>query len=1086
MASIKELKERKAKIEASLNDAKNKAPKASADLAQAIKKEHPEIAPIVDEVQKGKIITRSQVMSFLDKKHQGWDQEARDRDFNRIWDIFEPLAQAKAQEEKSTTPINETPEVKKYQDELKDIDTQIGKMTKDIKEEKPKPDVTKPAARIQTFDERAGELINKKGLSDHNKESLKQTIDYLSGKGDIKKNDDNDKAFNKNLETLAKSPAFNDAEKRELLDLPKLAKLDPRQYEEHQFKTRMDSLKDQLGDLYKKQNAAEDPAEYTKPIAEIRKTYDDLAAHRKESAGQLLEEELSKPEDTRDSSVIVDARQIEADADKYLRDAEVTRARANENEEFEKWKANKPQEKSIKDLQGEKTKAFPEGLPEGLTEAQALGVEGKPLYYSETLRNLIERAKHESQKPFQPYLDERIAPESAEEKAASDILKKLIGPESYKHGRDKLRDLAGLKTDTEEANLNAGLTEAKTKTTPDNLKEYTNPYNTSILELIKRRKQENYDENIKPKIKNQFIGSGAYLTGKRLEKQRNAERDFQRELADIETKFMFQANDKAAETASSDKTRYLNFLLEKANVGNERLQQESNIAQQVSGLEKTLHDNQALDLTQLRDIGEKERSREQAEKELKYKDYLRQQDYEATNLDRLNRLMNQHNLDTFTASNTVLPPEPDNRVSPAQRLAGIATQVMAMRGSEKQPFAKGGIVQHKAGGGLIDQVRDEYIQNLLQQGQQAPRQKNPWLDYLGSIGSTLASSNNPDPLAALGEGSSMGYGAFRETQAANENARLTGIQQGQAGRKSILNLLQDETKQQREAERFNLEKSDQALNQRYKEAQIEEILSKTNKNKASISPTGKRKITAGQQSQYSKILEELDVKANAAKELLTVADNLEKEYDKYNAEASWLNKPGGKLSRYASGLQPLLASETEQNIADTIDADNSVMLRAVRKTMHGEGGIGEGENKDIKTGLPTRNKSPAAVKSILKKQKLLASETLAKQAFIDAWAEANGGDILGAEGAFTGFWHNNEGHLIDGNNHFIEESIPEIQEYVLGLLNKTLDEIPATVNPEASDVMNQPIDKNKAIELLKMRAGRGDAKAKQALKAMGG
>jgi hypothetical protein len=453
--------------------------------------------------------------------------------------------------------------------------------------------------------------------------------------------------------------------------------------------------------------------------------------------------------------------------------------KANINPKTGKQYTEEERKKALEEMIGNKQE-FP-----GAT-ANDLKFEGKPIFYSNLLKNIALRtAQLTSPEKTYPYYNEpRIAKPSKEETIAYDLLtQNLLKPEYKETYKDTLDDLQKLKEQSPSKNLSEADEIAAKKTTNENIEDYVNPKTNSVLDLIQKRALRNFNENIMPKVSAPFISRGSFNTGARAEAQARARRDLMEGLMDTETQYLASAYDKARDTASADKKTYLNYKLSKAGLEGEEILRKGKIAEDTSKLMDSYHKNKLLDMEALRTIGQNQRDVKQRELDLQHEEFKNQVDYPLRQVDILNKMIHQLPVDSLTGHTSRTVPTKNEQVSPWQTGAGVLGQMASMNMMNK---AEGGIIQRHADGGMIDKMKDQYLQDLMTRAQNTSnRAQNPWAHYMLGLSNSLASSKNPNVMGALGEASTHGVGQFMNAREYN-----AGLEDQNLGfKKSIIDYL---------------------------------------------------------------------------------------------------------------------------------------------------------------------------------------------------------------------------------------------------------------------------------------------------------
>jgi hypothetical protein len=450
-----------------------------------------------------------------------------------------------------------------------------------------------------------------------------------------------------------------------------------------------------------------------------------------------------------------------------------------------------------------------------------LTFQGRPIWYNNLLQDIAIRTAQltSSEKPYPYYLKPRIAKQSKEEKIAYDLLaNNLLNPEYKETAERTIEDLEQLKQESPTQNLADADKRAIERTTNENIEQYVNPKTNSVLDLIQKRALRNFEENIMPKVSAPFIARGSFNTGARTEAQARARRDLMENIMDQETQFLANAYDQARKTASEDKRTYLNYTLSKAGIEGEEILRKGKIAEDINKLMDTEHRNKLLDMEALRTIGENQRNVKQRELDLQYEEFKNQADYPLRQINILNSMIHQLPVESITGQSSRLVPNVPTKteqVSPWQTGAGIIGQMAAMNMMNK---AEGGIIQNHANGDMISKMKDQYLEDLMARAQNPQsRAQNPWAHYMLGISNSLASSQNPNVISAIGEGSTHGANQFMNVVQHNKALEDQNLQ----FKKSIIDYL-DQAEARKQEKILNELKMQQILASLTPREEIEE------------------------------------------------------------------------------------------------------------------------------------------------------------------------------------------------------------------------------------------------------------------------
>ncbi|MCL4418192.1 MAG: hypothetical protein M1365_16150, partial [Actinobacteria bacterium] len=498
---------------------------------------------------------------------------------------------------------------------------------------------------------------------------------------------------------------------------------------------------------------------------------------------------------------LIEYRDIIDKIDKENLEIDIKTRKAKAQEEIEKANINP---KTGKQFTEEERKAALEAMfnsKEGYPPAEMdnLIFAGKPVWYNNLNKHIAIRAAQElsPEKPYPYYTKPRIAQPSKEETIAYDLLSKnLLKPEYEESFKTTLKNLQDLQEKSPSKNLSTADERAEEKTTNENIENYVNPKTNSVLDLIQKRAMRNFNENIMPKVSAPFIARGSFNTGARAEAQARARRDLMEGLMDSETQYLASAYDKARDTASADKRTYLNYKLAKAELESDEILKKGKVAEDTSKLMDTYHKNKLLDMEALRTVGQSRRDVEQRKLDLEHQEFENEKNYPIRQLDILSKMTHQLPVESIIgkSSSTANAPTRNEQVSPWAQGANIAGSILAANMMNK---AEGGMIQRHARGGMIDKMKDQYLQDLMTRAQNTGgNTQNPWAHYLMGLSSKLGTSS--DVMQDLVKGSSQGLSQFMHAKEYNKGLE----DQNLAFKKSIIDYL-DQADERKMANRLN-------------------------------------------------------------------------------------------------------------------------------------------------------------------------------------------------------------------------------------------------------------------------------------------
>ena len=645
-----------------------------------------------------------------------------------------------------------------------------------------------------------------------------------------------------------------------------------------------------------------------------------------------------------------------------------------------------------------------EGYP--TADIDHLTFAGKPVWYNNFVKNIaIRTAKLTNPEKSYPYYNKpRIAKSSKEEDIAYDLLSKnLLEPEYKETFKQTIEDLEDLKTESPTQNLSDADKRAKEKTTNENIEDYVNPKTNSVLDLIQKRALRNFKENIMPKVSAPFIARGSFNTGARAEAQARARRDLMEGLMDSETQFLANAYDKARETASTDKKTYLNYKLSKAGLENDEIIRKGKIAEDINKLLDTNHKNKLLDMEALRTVGQNRRDVEQQDLNLKYEEFKNQEDYPLRQVDILNKMVHQLPVGSILGetSNKSSPPTRNEQVSSWQPGAGLFGQMAAMNMMNK---AEGGMIQRHANGGMIDKMKDQYLQDLMTRAQNTGgNTQNPWAHYMLGLSNSLASSRNPDVISALGEGSTKGVGQFMHAKEYNK-----GLEDQNLGfKKSIIDYL-DQADERKMANRLNKAKINYYNNRGNNKA--------SGVQKSVVPPTVQRFNAS--------VLDEKAKEAKMANTENMLIKQSKEALKKLEENTNSFTGPGSFASKLVEGLSVGEVYPLENLYSEKAQRGFQGMRKAASLLEQNRKGKTDAERATIREGLPKSTILADTNRDVYSTKGMENINRELNNAFYIEWFKQTGGRLEGAEMAYNEFIRDKELLKNGKPNYEIMKEIP--------------------------------------------------------------
>lgn len=409
------------------------------------------------------------------------------------------------------------------------------------------------------------------------------------------------------------------------------------------------------------------------------------------------------------------------------------------------------------------------------------------------LKKLMETAVKRHNEKYIPYKGERIAGlhsgQTRAIKEAQDLLDDADYKSLYGSAKDNIKEAGGASTKAAfKSNIDTGVSNALSTDILDN---YMNPYVALVADKLQKRSKDHLLNDVLPQINNNFIGRGAYNSGKREKFNLKAIHEQQDSLNEALSKVLAGGYEQAVKGAEGHRSRHLtaaNIIGAAETADLERKLQSGKTLEDLNTREQ---ENRIRNIDFMNSKAAQVQAKEQNTLNTLHQDFLRQQRYPDEQLGRLSEII--RGLSPTDRSKFESEPQIPNP-SPYTQLGGLAANIygLSQMGGGK---AEGGRIGYDSGGLVSEDygVRDSTsnIMNQIESMKQRARkleasQSHPMWGYLAALGSGIASSKNPNVAGAIGEaipGATQGYMNIKEQNRLNEeqaeNIRI-GIEQSKA------------------------------------------------------------------------------------------------------------------------------------------------------------------------------------------------------------------------------------------------------------------------------------------------------------------
>ena len=271
---------------------------------------------------------------------------------------------------------------------------------------------------------------------------------------------------------------------------------------------------------------------------------------------------------------------------------------------------------------------------------------------------------------FTPYAGQTLADVSADQLAAQEAIRGLVGTQvpGFAEARDLVRK------------------QVTDKPTAEALEPYMSPYQQAVVDIEKRKAEEQFERDILPKVRQAQIGAGAFggTRGTMLEAQ--ALSDQARLQSDIQARGSQQAYRDAQQAFQQQKQR------------------EAMAAQGLTGLTTGEYSARLGEVRPVEAIGRETQQREQALLDEAYKRFLQERGFPEQQLGKYQSIVSQVPIQTGSVTYSPQQFQP----SPIAQALGVGTGIANIYGAFSNPSTynpiqsskEGGLIERAGGGGL--------------------------------------------------------------------------------------------------------------------------------------------------------------------------------------------------------------------------------------------------------------------------------------------------------------------------------------------------------------------------------------------------
>lgn len=294
-----------------------------------------------------------------------------------------------------------------------------------------------------------------------------------------------------------------------------------------------------------------------------------------------------------------------------------------------------------------------QGAPPASVKTYGVSAKDTPAWYSDYTQGLIAKANAIAAEPYQQYQYPRIAGFNDTQNQAF-----KMGTEAATSYQPAL-DMAGqsIAASTQGTGLDAASPyfAQASKTIPQGIGEYMNPYTDKVVNRIGDLAQRQLSENIIPTIQNQFIGGGSFGGSRSGEALAKGMRDLQESTLAQQTQAMQQGYTQAGQQFAADQTRLAQLGQASGALTAQDLNRQLEAGKQyqsLGSLEQGLGLNAAA---AMEGIGGQQQMLDQRSLDLAYQDFVAQRDRPQEMIGFLNQAVRGLEMPTRTSTESYGP-----------------------------------------------------------------------------------------------------------------------------------------------------------------------------------------------------------------------------------------------------------------------------------------------------------------------------------------------------------------------------------------------------------------------------------------------
>lgn len=278
-----------------------------------------------------------------------------------------------------------------------------------------------------------------------------------------------------------------------------------------------------------------------------------------------------------------------------------------------------------------------DGKPPTSVTTYGSTTENLPQWMSDYTQGLIAKANQIGAQPYQPYTGPRIAGTTPDQQRAQEVTRSSVGVyQPWLQQAGALTQAAGA---IDAPGAAAPYMAQAGKRAPGNLQEYIDPYIGNVIDRAKLEANRNYDENIQPRLNNQFTSSGQYGSSAHMRESNRAARDLTEGLQSQAMEALSQAYGQAGSQFQSDQSRQAQLAGTAGDLATRQASTGLEAGRQSAALGESAQNQAFKDAGALSAVGSDIQQQQQRNLDLAYGDFQAQRDYPKQNVDWLSSVI---------------------------------------------------------------------------------------------------------------------------------------------------------------------------------------------------------------------------------------------------------------------------------------------------------------------------------------------------------------------------------------------------------------------------------------------------------------